>query len=66
VLGHVFQTTGLPDRANFSLCSAHTSLKGRSGGIEKTSTAFAIDSIEQQGNHTIEISIDGSPDKNIS
>ena len=35
---------------------------GRNG---KASTAFAIDSIEQQGTHTIEISIGGSPDKNI-
>ena len=35
------------------------------GGNGKASTAFAIDSIEQQGTHTIEISIGGSSDKNI-
>jgi len=64
VLQHVLQTAGLPDRANFS--DLRCTLSRQAGGNGKTSTTFAIDSIEEQGTHTIEISIGGSPDKNIS
>ena len=69
MLRHVFQTAGLPDRANFSdFCftrRTHPGKVDRVGGNGKASTAFAIDSIEQQGTHTMEISIGGSSDKNI-
>ncbi|KIJ90916.1 hypothetical protein K443DRAFT_514719 [Laccaria amethystina LaAM-08-1] len=47
-----------------SACSAHTFSKGRSDGQDNT--AFAIDGVEQQDTHTVEISVGGSPDKNMS